>query len=222
MCLDSQKVEIILIHLEFWECLCSPFSEIGNPVAPVKTWQFTPTENLLPYCPPFLMKFCVNKEKENHVSDDVVREGSNNLSPSQAGEVCLDHIQRMTMFEFSGVSSALARESSTCLRCTREICLEDREWLLFFPISNVSMCGLGQGGERRGLGKLVVAYRGLSFPVENLSRLSECHFCILLLLFYPCSWDVEESCLQGFFWLYMLLCQEESVFSLSQENSISF
>lgn len=36
------------------------------------------------------------------------------------------------------------------------------------------MCGLLQGGGRRGLGKPVVAYRGVSFPVENVPRLSEC------------------------------------------------
>lgn len=150
VCLDSQKVEIILMYLEFWECSCSPFGEIRNPVALVKTWQFTPAENLLPYSPLFLMRFCANKEKENHVSDGVVRGGSNNLSPSQAGEVCLDHMQRMTVLEFSGMSSAPTSESSTYLRCTREICLENTEWLLFFPISDVSMYVLGQGDERRG------------------------------------------------------------------------
>lgn len=171
VCLDSQKAEIILMHLEFWEFFCSSFGEIGNSVTLVKTWQFTPTENLLPCSPPFSMKFCVNKEKENNVSDYVGREGNNNLSLSQKGEVWLDHIQRMTMAEFSGMSSSLARE-----------CLEDREWLLFFPISNVNMCGLGQGGERRGLGKLFVAYRGLSFPVENLSRLSGGQYASIALL----------------------------------------
>jgi len=151
-------------------------------VSLVKTWLFSQIENLLPGSPSFLMKFYVNKEKENHVADGVVREGSNNLSPSQAGEVCLDHLQRMAVFEFSGVSSALTRESSTCVRGAREICLEDREWLLFIPIFNVSMCGLGQGGGRRGLGKLVVAYRSVSFPIENISRLSECQCASIALL----------------------------------------
>lgn len=68
---------------------------------------------------------------------DVLRECSNNLSPSQAVEVCLDHIQRMTVFEFSDMSSALAQDSST-----------SRQGMAFlFPISSVKKkCGLWHGG----------------------------------------------------------------------------
>lgn len=44
---------------------------------------------------------------------DVVREGSNNFSTSQAAEFCLDHMQRMTVFEFSDMSSALPQEGSS-------------------------------------------------------------------------------------------------------------
>lgn len=82
------------------------------------------------------------------------------------------------------------------------------------------MCGLGQSGGRRSLGKLVVAYRGLSFPVENLSRLLECQCAsvALLSLRFRCLGELFTRV----FWLCMLLCQEESVFSLSQESSISF
>lgn len=164
------------------------------------------------------MKFHVNEEKENHVSDGVEREGSNNLFASQVGEVCLDHIQRMT-FKFSGMSSDLTRGSLACLRYTREICLEDREWLLFFPVSNVSMCGLGQSGGR-SLGKLAVAYRGLSFPVENLSRLLECQCAsiALLSLRFRC---LGELFARGF-WLSVLLCREESVFSLTKRVQFLF
>lgn len=62
---------------------------------------------------------------------DVLGEGSNNFSPSQAGEFCLDHTQRMTVqFEFSDMSSALAQESPS-LR---------QEWPFFFPIFVVKRC----------------------------------------------------------------------------------
>lgn len=42
-----------------------------------------------------------------------MRESSNNFSPSQTGEFCLDRIQRMTVFVSSDMSSALAQESSS-------------------------------------------------------------------------------------------------------------
>lgn len=68
---------------------------------------------------------------------DVVREGSNNFSPSQAGQFCLDHIQTMTVFEFSDMSSALAQESSS-----------GRQGMAFlFPyFCCKTMCGLWHGG----------------------------------------------------------------------------
>lgn len=44
---------------------------------------------------------------------DIVREGSNNFSPSQGGEFCLDQIQRMTVFDFSDIEFCFgAREFS--------------------------------------------------------------------------------------------------------------
>lgn len=108
---------------------------------------------------------------------DVLRECSNNLSPSKAVEVCLDRIQRMTVFEFSDMSSALAQESSTSrqgmaflfpyFQCKKKV------WVMAWWLDS-----LGRGK----FSCLVVG--SLSFSVKNHSRLSKCRpafFCSSVL-----------------------------------------
>lgn len=143
---------------------------------------------------------------------DVVREGSNNFSPSQAGVLCLDHIQKMTVFEFSDMSSALAQESSSW-----------RQGVAFLvPYFHCkTMCGLRHSVGQFRMWEIQLFLTEVSHSLLRIipGFLSAC---IILLLVCPWGWDVWENSLHGFFWLYMLLCQEEYVCSLSQEISVSF
>lgn len=92
-----------------------------------------------------------------------MRESSNNFSPSQAGEFCLDHIQGMTVFESSDMSSALAQESSS-----------SREEMAFPYFHCKKMYGLWHGGGTiQDVGGSGVSYRSLSFSFKNHSKLSK-------------------------------------------------
>lgn len=169
----------------------------------LKTWQFTPTKNLLPCSASFLMKLDAKScfkwcyKRQRRFAWAVHREW-----------VCLSTLAWVPLWHKRAQHNLGARE----------IHLDDRELLLFLPISNVSIW-VGTGCWEEKIKKSSYCLQECLIPSWKV--LPVCRSAsALLLLFYPCHWNVWESCLQGFFGS-LYCCVRKNMF-LRQVSSISF